>query len=243
MNASHANIVNDLVDIFYTSLGEESPSVVFPPALLANLEQPSGSKACKDSCISTSSQKSLGAIGVHIFHGGLSLAILSSDGLSQTGHSKQFLAKLKDDKRLMPAIENISLVLYDGSLDPIQLFFTMVGLLYARKGCDFVMTWIRRLVKPALMNLNEYVKVLRLLREVPTSSSLASYTSNVHLELFWLSTCPTPTNSSTDTAHLTHRKRLLQNARLFAIPSLEQKEDHMKNYLTSTDFLKRRRLW
>ncbi|KAK0434926.1 hypothetical protein EV421DRAFT_1270602 [Armillaria borealis] len=243
MNAAHANIVNDLVDIFYTSLGEECPSVVFPPALLASLEQPSGTKARKDSCTSTCSQKSLNAIGVHIFHGGLSLAILSSDGLSQTVHSKQFLAKLKDDERLMPAIKNISLMLYDGSLDPIPLFFTMVGVLYVKKGCDFVMTWIRRLVKPALRNLNEYVKVLRLLREVPTSSSLTSYTSKVHLELFWLSTCPTPTDSSMDTAHLTYRKRLLQNTRISAIPSHEQKEDDMKNYLTSTDFLKRRRLW
>lgn len=91
MNAAHANIVNDLVDIFYTSLGEERPSVVFPPALLASLEQPSGTKARKDSCTSKCSQISLNAIGVHIFHGGLSLAILSSDGLSQTVHSKQFL--------------------------------------------------------------------------------------------------------------------------------------------------------
>ncbi len=70
MNAAHANIVNDLVDIFYTSLGEERPSVVFPPALLASLEQPSGTKARKDSCTSKCSQISLNAIGVHIFMAG-----------------------------------------------------------------------------------------------------------------------------------------------------------------------------
>ncbi|KAK0210303.1 hypothetical protein DFS33DRAFT_278265 [Desarmillaria ectypa] len=243
MDSALANIVNDLVDIFYTSLGEESPNVAFPPALLASLEQPSGMKAHKDSCAPTYAPKSLSAIGVRIFHGGLSLAILSSDGLAQTVHSKQFLTKLKDDERLMPAIKNVSLMLYHGSLDPTQLFFTMIGLLYVKNGCDFVLTWIRRLVKPALRNLNEYVKVLRLPREVPTPSSLASYTYKVHLELFWLSTCPTPANSSTDTAHLTYRKRLFKKAHLSATPSPEQMDDDTKNYLTSTDFPKRRRLW
>ncbi|KAK0458450.1 uncharacterized protein EV420DRAFT_1542319 [Desarmillaria tabescens] len=232
MDSAHANVVNDLIDIFYTCLGEESPDVAFPPSLLASLEEPSGTKAHKVSCASTCSQKSLEAIGVHIFHGGLSLAILSSDGLAQTVHSKQFLVKLKDDERLIPAIKNVSLMLYHGNLDPIQLFFTMVGLLYVKNGCDFVMKWIRRLVKPALRNLNEYVKVLRLPREVPTRSLLASYTYKAHLELFWLST-----------SHLTYRKRLLQKARLSATASLEQIEDDMKNYLTSTGFPKRRRLW
>ncbi|KAG7452791.1 uncharacterized protein BT62DRAFT_26804 [Guyanagaster necrorhizus] len=243
MDSAHANIVNDLVDIFCTSFREESPIVIFPPALLAGLEQLSRTKARTESGASTYSPKSLNAIGVHIFHGGLSLAILSRDGLAPTVHSKQLLAKLKDDERLMLAIKNISLMLYHGSPDPIPLFFTMVGLIYVKKGCDFVLMWIRRLVRPALRNLNEYVKLLRLLREGPTPFSLDSYTSKVHLEEFWLSICPTPVNSPTNIAYLTYRKRLLQKACLSGTPSPEKMKDGMKNYLTSTDFSKRRRLW